>query len=149
MFEDAAVETGLLILQRDNNRDARMRHKVDFVRASETKPEPVFNFVRQIPQKAFALSPLRIFDTSISPETEQVKAKMRGGPLIGALYDVKFGLKTGDDAKFIHSTQRLHKEDKPLLRGDDVSRYGFSWKATFEIQFTSQKCRHPLSARRR
>ena len=147
VFEDASVETCLFSFQREANRAARMNHKVLFVRCTDTKTGPVFARVRQIPQKAFASSPLRVFDTSIAPETEIVKAKMRGGPLIGDLYAVKFGLKTGDDAKFLHSTQGLHQEDKPLLRGDDVSRYGFNWKGEYVWYAPGQMTQHRKTAR--
>jgi hypothetical protein len=60
-----------------------------------------------------------------------VKEKMRVGPKIGVHYDITFGLKTGDDSKFVHSVEGLHREDKPLLRGDDVKRYYYSYKSEF------------------
>ena len=47
------------------------------------------------------------------------------------MYEVQFGLKTADDSKFIHKSRGLHKEDKPLLRGEDVARYGFQWKGEY------------------
>ena len=56
---------------------------------------------------------------------------MRAGKTIGDLFDVRFGLKTADDAKFVHRTKGLHKEDKPLLRGEDVKRYYYEHKGEY------------------
>lgn len=147
VFEDAAVETGFSVFQKEGSTAARAKNTVQFTRREEAKPEPVFTDVRRIPQKAFAASPVRVFDTSISPETEAVKAKMRGGPSIGEMYDVKFGLKTGDDAKFTHRTKGLHKEDKRLLRGDDVWRHGFCWGGEYVWYVPKKMTAHRATAR--
>jgi hypothetical protein len=147
VFEDAAVKTGLFVFQREASGASRNKHKVDFMRCTETKRGPAFVDVRRIPQEAFASNSLRVFDTSISPETEIVKAKMRGGPLIGDSYIVQFGLKTGDDSKFLHSTKGLHKEDQRLLRGDDVSRYGFHWKGEYVWYAPKRMKAHRATAR--
>ena len=51
--------------------------------------------------------------------------------MIGSNFEICFGLKTADDDKFLHHTKGLHKEDKPLLRGDDVKRYETNYKGEF------------------
>ena len=67
---------------------------------------------------------------------------MRSGPTIGSMYDVLFGLKSGDDAKFLHFVKGKHAEDKPLLRGDDVRRYGVQWRGEYVWYAPRQMTKH-------
>lgn len=72
---------------------------------------------------------------------------MRIGPTIGSLFRVCFGLKTGDDAKFLHHMKRLHLDDRPLLRGNDVKRYSYEYKGEY-VWYVPQKMRaHRPTAR--
>ena len=131
VFEEAQVETMAFAFQREVNKAARARHRLQVLRCGKGAVENEFRGVRMIPQRAFQNTYLNVFDLSIEPKTEAVKAKMRAGPTIGSMYDVVFGLKTGDDPKFLHTTKGKHKEDKPLLRGEDVRRYGVNWKGEY------------------
>ena len=77
VFEDAAVETGIFVLERDINTARRSGNRVNVTLCSEAKPEPKFTDVRKIRQSSFAASPSLVFDTSISPKTEAVKKIMQ------------------------------------------------------------------------
>jgi hypothetical protein len=101
------------------------------MQATQAGNGAIFNLIREIPQSAFRGTFQEVFDTSISPETEAVKTKMRRGPKIGECFEIVFGLKTGDDSRFIHHNRGLHREDKPLLRGSDVKRYEFHYKGEY------------------
>jgi len=102
---------------------------------------------RTIPQRAFAATYANVFDLSIEPATEAVKSLMREGPTLGSLYNIVFGLKTGDDARFIHTRKGAHKDDKPLLRGDDIRRYGHTWNGEY-VWYVPEKMRaHRSTAR--
>lgn len=140
VFPEAQVETLALVLQREPDPALRARHILTVRSASDAPP-------RTIPQRAFTTTYCNVFDLSIEPATEEVKASMRQGPSLGSLYDIAFGLKTGDDAKFLHTRKGRYKDDRPLLRGDDVRRYGHTWKGEY-VWYVPEKMRaHKPTAR--
>ncbi len=128
VFADAAVLTGIFVFAKSTDGD---KGRVAIIRTSESGKDASFNFVREIPQSAFRHTFQNVFDTSISPATEAVKEKMRRESPIGTYFEVCFGLKTADDDKFLHHKRGLHAEDKPLLRGDDVKRFGIDYKGEY------------------
>ena len=147
VFEDASVETMIFVFQRESSKAARAKQRVQVLKCEHGVVEAEFRQVRVIPQKAYNDTYLSVFDTSIEPKTEVIKAKMRSGPSIGSMYEVVFGLKSGDDLKFLHRTDRKHKEDKPLLRGDDVRRYGLEWKGEYVWYVPERMTSHRRTAR--
>jgi len=72
---------------------------------------------------------------------------MRRGPTIGSLYRVCFGLKTGDDSKFLHHLKGLHPDDECLLRGEDVKRYDYEWKGEYVWYVPSRMRAHRSTSR--
>lgn len=146
VFADAQVTTGIFVVQKDSS-DRRNATKIEVFEGHTTDTGPTFELKRRIPQERFHSTFQNVFDLSISPETESIKDKMRRGPSIGSLFRVCFGLKTGDDAKFLHHTEGLHPDDKPLLRGDDVKRYSYEYKGEY-VWYVPEKMRtHRSTAR--
>lgn len=144
VFEDAQVATGMFVFERS---EATARHKIKIISATPIPSGAVFQQVREIPQATFQATFQNVFDTSIAPETEAVKDKMRKGVTIGTGFDICFGLKSGDDSKFLHHTKGLHAEDKPLLRGDDVKRYATDYKGEFVWYVPKRMRAHRPTAR--
>jgi adenine-specific DNA-methyltransferase len=144
VFADAQVATGIFVFEKstkDKNAQIQVR------RATPVGNDAAFEVVREIPQKTFQETFQNVFDTSISPETEAIKEKMRGGVTIGSNFEICFGLKTGDDEKFLHHTKGLHPDDKRLLRGDDVKRYESKYKGEY-VWYVPKKMRaHRQTAR--
>jgi type I restriction-modification system DNA methylase subunit len=128
VFAEAQVATGVFVFEKSTT---TAKNKLKVIRASELSNGATFQLVREIPQQVFQQTFQNVFDISISPETESIKDKMRHGILIGSNFEICFGLKTADDNKFLHHTKGLHKEDRPLLRGDDVKRYETNYKGEF------------------
>jgi len=120
VFAGAQVATGVFVFEKS---EANETHRIQITRTTPIQNGALFLGVRQIPQKALEATFQNVFDLSISPETEPIKDKMRNGVLIGDNFEICFGLKTGDDEKFLHYKKGAHKEDKPLLRGANVQRY--------------------------
>lgn len=143
VFAEAQVETIALVFQRELEAKARDRNVIAVNTLVGERVQPQ----RTIPQQAFATTYANVFDLSIEPATEVVKSLMRQGPSLGSLYDIVFGLKTGDDAKFIHTRKGYHKDDQPLLRGDDIRRYGHTWNGEY-VWYVPDKMRaHRSTAR--
>ncbi len=128
VFKEAQVSTGMFVFEKG---EADKKQSIGILRAKQVFGGAEFEEVKEIPQQTFHTTFQNVFDISISPETETIKVKMRRGSLIGKNFDICFGLKTADDDKFLHHSKGLHKEDRPLLRGDDVKRYETKYKDEF------------------
>ena len=128
VFENAVVETGIFVLERGK---ANPKHKITIVEGNIDSGTAKFKDKKKLIQTVFQQTFQNVFDLSISPETESIKDKMRKGKLLGKFFNICFGLKTAADDKFLHFSKSLHKEDKPLLRGDDIKRYSTNYKGEF------------------
>ena len=65
---------------------------------------------------------------------------------IGDIFDISFGLKTGDDSKFLtYSPNSL--DHKPLLRGEDVHRYLSIFKGEYVWYVPDEMKAHRKTAR--
>lgn len=146
VFEDAQVETCIMLLEK-NSSETRLRSKIEVLEGRLTEKGAEWSRLSTIPQKAFEASFQNVFDLSIAPIPEAIKRIMRAGPTIGELYTIVFGLKTADDEKFLHHQEGLHREDRPLLRGDDVKRYGYDYKGEFVWYVPRRMREHRKTAR--
>ena len=144
VFAEAQVATGVFVFDKSA---ATPKHKLQVIGAAATTNGAQFKVLREIPQQTFQKTFQNVFDTSIAPETEAIKDKMRRGTLIGANFEICFGLKTGDDDKFLHHTKGLHMKDRPLLRGDDVKRYETNYKGEYVWYVPNRMRAHRSTAR--
>ncbi|MEA5527886.1 Eco57I restriction-modification methylase domain-containing protein [Nodularia spumigena] len=72
-----------------------------------------------------------IFDLSYNNEIVKLKQKIGQNSIdLGNLFDISFGLKTGDDDKFL-SFSKDSNEHKSLLRGENIGRYIFDYKGEY------------------
>ena len=121
VFEDAMVKTGIFVFQKCLLPEEREGNAIQIMELSvgERIPSPLF----EIRQDTFDHTPRNVFDVSLSVETSGFKHRIESSnPKLGELADIRFGLKTGDDSKFIQ-TKPLSKQHRPLLRGENVHRY--------------------------
>lgn len=130
VFADASVDTAIVLLEKDAAA-SRWKTAIDIREGTLGTMGAVFRTLRHIPQRAFKTTFQNVFDISLSSETENVKEKMRKGPKLGDVFRIAFGLKTGDDSRFLHSTPHHHVEDRPLLRGEDINRYAVDYKGEY------------------
>ena len=147
VFAEAQVKTCIFVCTKTAEAKVRDTQKISVWQQPDGLETLKLNFLRAIPQKTFRTTYKEIFDISISPETEVVKDRVKeNGQPLGELFDVCFGLKTGDDEKFLHHGKEK-KEDKPLLRGDDVGRYDSDFKDEY-VWYVPEKMRqHRQTAR--
>lgn len=146
VFTDAQVETGIVILRRYGKPTRRLKN-IKVLEGRPTTKEAQFEQVNSIPQGAFENTFQNVYDLSISPETDAVKNIMRKGPEIGKVFDICFGLKTGDDERFLHHEQGKHREDKPLLRGENVKRYATNFAGEYVWYVPDRMTAHRRTAR--
>jgi hypothetical protein len=101
----------------------------------------------EIPIAHFQKAHKNIFDTSWSPRSEGIiKQLWSDSDKLGACLDVAFGLKTGDDSMFLTHAKKT-KSHKPLVRGENVSRYDIVWDGEY-VDYRPQAMRaHRTTAR--
>lgn len=145
VFEDATVKTGIFVFEMESNQHKSKNNLIEIRKFNEGIK--IFETLRRIPQAIFTATYKKIFDTSLSPEIHKIKTKLLNNSVqIGKLVDVRFGLKTGDDSKFI-TKKPLSKKYKPLLRGENVQRYSFEYKGEY-VWYVPEKMRaHRQTAR--
>jgi hypothetical protein len=118
VFERAIVKTAILILSKESNREHILR-----VATTEVTSDLENLGFKELNQDLFQMTYKSIFDLSLSESHMAVKSKMRTDAVpLGDHFDLSFGLKTGDDAKFLTRSSDT-PEHKPLLRGANIARY--------------------------
>jgi hypothetical protein len=100
-----------------------------------------------IKQSVWAEAPRCIFDLASTSILDRIRKKiLDAGSAIDSLCDVSFGLKTGDDSKFI-SKQPFAHHNKRLLRGRDICKYRLRWNGEYVCYDTAAMRDHRKTAR--
>ncbi|MBL7808528.1 MAG: Eco57I restriction-modification methylase domain-containing protein [Saprospiraceae bacterium] len=143
VFENASVSTMILIF----NKNKSANNEIDCVELEVGSRMETVVF-KNIPQDKFNFTYKSIFDISIEPLTEKVKEKMRSSKqIIGKNFNLSFGLKTGDDSKFITVTPNNNTEYKKLLRGENIHRYHLQHNGEFVWYVPEKMIQHRSTAR--
>ncbi|MCQ2303936.1 MAG: BREX-1 system adenine-specific DNA-methyltransferase PglX [Bacteroidales bacterium] len=102
---------------------------------------------KQVPQIAYSKSYKSVFDLSFDVDSFNLKRKIEKNSIkLGNRFKLSFGLKTGDDQKFI-SFSKEHPLSRKLLRGADINRYTYSFKGEYVIYDPDAMCNHKKTAR--
>jgi hypothetical protein len=142
IFEQANVKTCILAFSKNEVHG----HKVQIGTTAVTQQLDSVP-LRKVNQSIFTARYKSIFDLSFTQENEAVKAKMRGfGKTIEDEFGLSFGLKTGDDSRFL-SQRKKSGQHKPLLRGEDVHRYSLAFKGEYVWYLPEEMIAHRKTAR--
>ena len=142
VFPRANVLTCMLVLSRSRASDNAIE-----VATSEPGANICEVGFRKVPQEAFASTYKCIFDVSMNERAERVKQKIkRIGRCLGDGVDISFGLKTGDDSKFLTGSKRTARH-KPLLRGENVHRYSIEFEGEYVWYVPEEMTAHRRTAR--
>jgi hypothetical protein len=145
VFEDATVKTGIFVFQKESSSSKRSSNQIRILDLpiDTVTPTPL----REIQQAIYERTHRQVFDLSLSPEIYALKQKMDSSSQgLAELLDIRFGLKTGDDSRFIHTTQKT-KQHKLLLRGENIHRYKLEFAGEY-VWYVPQKMReHRTTAR--
>jgi hypothetical protein len=145
VFENASVKTGIFVLQKESAAPERSSHQIHILEMLTDETTPTY--LHEIEQAVFEHTHRNVFDLSLSAEVLSLKRKMESGNrALEELLDIRFGVKTGDDAKFIHSAQRT-KHHKPLLRGENIHRYRLQFAGEYVWYVPGQMREHKRTAR--
>ena len=142
VFANATVKTCILLLGKGKTKANTI--EVATCKAGTPWQEAPFKVIEQ---SKFDHTYKCIFDISMVPELEAVKDKMRSfGKPLGEQFDLAFGLKTGDDSRFLTYSPSTD-EDKRLLRGEDVHRYSYQFKGEYVHYVPKEMTSHRSTAR--
>ena len=143
VFDSATVKTCIVQLFKDN----RMDNVVRFATVKNAVDLSSINFSK-VQQDTYLRTYKKVFDLSSDSVSEQLKEKMRAGAVqIGEKFSLSFGLKTGDDEKFLTWDSSISPFCKKLIRGADINRWMINFKGEYVIYLPEQMRRHRPTAR--
>ena len=143
VFDSATVKTCIFIFKEgavENNivQSAVIDDKVDLNNIT----------YHPICQEAFNTTYKKVFDLSIDESSTMIKNKMQSGSQsLGALFSLAFGLKTGDDERFLTFNPSISPDCKKLVRGADINRWTIDFKGEYVIYQPEQMRLNKLTAR--
>jgi len=144
VFEEAAADTMVFTVRRET--DAAQR-EASLVRVGKADSLRLPAMARDLSQVTFTATYKHIFDLSLASPGAALKCKIEAVSVpLGKLAVLDFGLKTGDDARFIR-TAREAPQDRALLRGNDVFRYGYDYRGEYVWYVPERMRKHRSTAR--
>jgi hypothetical protein len=142
-FVNATVETVIVVFEREIDETARKRNRIQIARFNGKEFEPA----REIQQDLFADTHLSAFDLSLDDFTIGLNTKLQRGTLaLEKCVLFYYGLKTGDDSKFL-SNKHTTSQHKRLLRRSDFVRYATHWQGEYVWYVPDQMIQHRKTAR--
>jgi len=142
VFEQATVKTAIILFTKGCSPDQKVK-----VAVTEVTPDLTKLSFKTIQQNTFRETYKSIFDLSIDESQELIKSKMwTVSTRLSDNFDLSFGLKTGDDSKFLTHSPKT-SEHKPLLRGADIQRYSYTFKGEYVWYVPGQMTAHRKTAR--
>ena len=143
VFDSATVKTCIFVFQRDAT-----DHNIIHVATIDDKVD--LNNIRYnaIPQAEYKTSYKHVFDLSIDSASLAIKKKMQlSSQTLGELFDLSFGVKTGDDERFLTFNPNISIDCKKLVRGADINRWTIDFKGEYVIYQPEEMRKNKITAR--
>lgn len=143
VFDSATVKTCIFVFQRDAT-----DHNIIHVATIDDKVD--LNNIRYnaIPQAEYKTSYKHVFDLSIDSASLTIKKKMQlSSQTLGELFDLSFGVKTGDDERFLTFNPNISIDCKKLVRGADINRWTIDFKGEYVIYQPEEMRKNKITAR--
>ncbi|MFZ3077999.1 MAG: TaqI-like C-terminal specificity domain-containing protein [Candidatus Aenigmatarchaeota archaeon] len=134
VFPDASVDTAITILQKESNKKRRMNNPVEVLEIS--------NFIESafktatIPQSNFFEAENHVFNVNLAKKDIVFFKKFEHDTFtkLGNIAHPYFGIQTFDRKKYVSET-KVDSSYKPVIDGQDISRYRLSNRREF-VKFT-------------
>ncbi|MFA5778505.1 MAG: N-6 DNA methylase, partial [Elusimicrobiota bacterium] len=146
VFQEATVETTIFVLQKEKNKSKSKRNNNKIIVESLNEIGNSI-FVKKFSQKQILSNHLYNFElyTDVIANTLLNKIKSKG-KLLETFIEFCYGLKTGDDEKFL-SQESKNDNYRKLLRSKDIGRYSKSFKGEYVWYVPDQMIENKLTAR--
>jgi len=144
VFQEATVQTCIFVFQKDADKLQRENNTVVVERLNE-KGE--VEFVKQFPQSRIAQNYLYNFELYAESSGTGLFEKLKAAGLkLESVVDFSYGLKTGDDERFIADKQK-NSDYKRLLRSKDIGRYSKDFANLYVWYVPELMIKHRKTAR--
>ena len=143
VFENATVKASIVSLIKGDNKDNNINTAIT------DDANKLLNLpMRLICQNNFRYTFKNVFDLSIDVNTSAIKQKIRENsrPLEN-LFDISFGIKTGDDEKFLTFDPSHSEYCRKLVRGADINRWIINFNGEYVIYDTKAMRANKITAR--
>jgi tRNA1(Val) A37 N6-methylase TrmN6 len=143
VFDSATVKTCIFVFQKGVTEDnvlhaATIDDKVDLNNIG----------YNAIPQVEYNISYKHVFDLSINGASLAIKRKMlKSSQTLGELFDLSFGVKTGDDERFLTFDPSVSPDCRKLVRGADINRWTIDFKGEYVIYQPEEMRKNKITAR--
>lgn len=127
VFQDATVETCIVIIQKEEDNNKRLANEIVVERLNELG---IVEEVKRHKQSKILSNYLYNFELYSEATGNTIFEKLNKLPKLGSIVDFSYGLKTGDDEKFI-STSIKDENSKPLIRSADIGRYSITYSGEY------------------
>ena len=143
VFESAAVRTALMVVTRETPCDSNIE-----VATVSSKADLWTHRFSSLPQSKFRRTYKHVFDVAMDATSEAAKAQMweRSKSIEQRGFQLSFGLKTGDDDKFLTHAPTT-TEHRKLIRGEDAGRYQIEFKGEYVWYVPDRMRAHRTTAR--
>ena len=129
VFDSATVKTCIFVL----NKGLKDKNIVQSAIVDEKADLANIDY-RFISQEAFNTTYKNVFDLSIDEFSSALKKRIQtSSKPLGELFSLAFGLKTGDDERFLTFNPSISSDCRKLVRGADVNRWTIDFKGEYVI----------------
>jgi type I restriction-modification system DNA methylase subunit len=127
VFRDATVETCIFIFQKESDSKKRKMNEIIVEKLDEYGN---IHPIKRFKQSEIENNYLNIFELYSKIESDTIKKKLNKIQKLEERAFFNYGLKTGDDDKFI-SMSIKDNNSKKLIRSADISRYNINYKGEY------------------
>ena len=143
VFDSATVKTCIFVL----NKGLKDKNIVQSAIVDEKADLANIDY-RFISQEAFNTTYKNVFDLSIDEYSSALKKRIQtSSKPLGELFSLAFGLKTGDDERFLTFNPSISSDCRKLVRGADVNRWTIDFKGEYVIYQPEQMRLNRITAR--
>jgi type I restriction-modification system DNA methylase subunit len=149
VFQDATVETCIFIFQKEANQRRRTNNEIVVEQLDEQRK---VTEIKRIKQRKLEKNYLYNFELYSDESSTDIITRINRLPKLREFVDFSYGLKTGDDEKFI-SKSIQDENSKPLVRSAHISRYRMKYSGEYiwyvpKIMTKNKKTARPGHPRR-
>ena len=129
VFDSANVKTCVFVFKKETSNNNVLQSAVIDNKMDLNNID--YHFINQ---EAFNATYKNVFDLSIDETSSSIKNKMQiGTSSLGTLFSLSFGVKTGDDERFLTFNPSISPDCKKLVRGADINRWTIIFKGEYVI----------------
>ena len=143
VFQSATVKTCIFVFQ-----EGATNNNIIYTAVIDDNVDLDNIQYQAISQAAYYATYKHVFDLSINESSSLLKNKMQQNTQpLGSSFNLSFGVKTGDDERFLTFDPSISPDCKKLVRGADINRWTIDFKGEYVIYQPEQMRMNKITAR--